>query len=261
MNLHHLSCYSFHGLCNRINGIASALATNRLVKLHWAVNQHCPVKFEDLFNPIQGLSVINEAVNRYATGCTPDRICWFYPKNLCGVETTLFRKRLYHCYSLLLASLKPINFEKPEGVSIGLAFRNFMPERGCLEDYISQAVSVVRHIKPDSVHIASDCENSKARILTDLRTLDLSITTNQCRLLTRDMDRNDEAVRGMVQDLFSLRECRAGIISNTTRSSVPDSLRCSGVRTYYTQSSIRHRDNGRDDLFDYRPVKDLIDQN
>ena len=42
-------CEAFEGLCNRINGIVSALATGRPIYLRWAVNRQCPMPFEEVF--------------------------------------------------------------------------------------------------------------------------------------------------------------------------------------------------------------------
>jgi hypothetical protein len=91
MAIARIHCRVFEGLCNRINCLASALATARPVYLRWAVNQHCPLPFEDIFHAIVGVKVTNEPVQEYLYEATPRKICWFYPKNVDSLPLPVFR--------------------------------------------------------------------------------------------------------------------------------------------------------------------------
>ena len=124
-------CYAYEGLCNRINGIASSLATGRKIKLHWAVNKHCPVSFEQIFRPFPGVQVINEQVVKYNYVVSPDKLCWFYPRKIINLPSRIFQERVYAAYRLILEQVRYRVEECPESLTLGLHFRHYQSGGDC----------------------------------------------------------------------------------------------------------------------------------
>ena len=69
-----IHCLVYEGLCNRMNCVASAMATGRKTILSWAVNQHCPVEFGAIFANIDSLEISNEPMEQYRRSASPDRL-------------------------------------------------------------------------------------------------------------------------------------------------------------------------------------------
>lgn len=99
-------CETVEGLCNRINGIVSAIATRRPIRRRWAVNQQCPMQFEDLFSETFGMDVVNESAQEYAYARTQERLCWAYRQNIDGLLLELFEHRVFEAYRRMLIILR-----------------------------------------------------------------------------------------------------------------------------------------------------------
>lgn len=231
--------------------------------LYWAVNKHCPAAFEELFHPIEDVTVSNQSVKRFKTGVSKDRICWFYPRQTCtSLPKEEFRNRIYSAYRKILAALisrvdaSPVDTEN----RLGLAHRRFLPAgssgiHSVSTDYLLHVTKAVQSLGATSAHIACDNAEDKERLSQHLQELDVVPLINPCDLMLHDFDRSKASVVGMGDDLLSLSQCSLGILSNSTRSTVPDSLRGFGIKIYYTcKNDQPFRKNGQDDIFDYHQL-------
>lgn len=253
-----LHCRVFEGLCNRINTLASALVTGRPVRLQWSVNTHCPARFEELFHELGGVSVVNEEVSRYEYAIGPNQLCWFYPRNLSRLPPEVFRARLYNAYGYLHHQMKLSATETLPPRSLGLQFRRLLKGCGGLGPFIDWAGRAVLELSPDQVYVASDCADCKGEILRRIEEHGVVVKATQSALMQHDFDRSLDNVRGMCCDLRALAQCSLGVIANSTRSTVPDSLRAFGVVSYYTFDDGFHRHRGQDELFEMLPVEALL---
>lgn len=253
-----ITCETFEGLCNRMNGIVSAFATGRPILLRWAVNRQCPVPFEEVFAETFGAEVVNETVEEYAYARTQERFCWFYPQNIGGLPFGVFKHRVLEAYRRLLRSMRVATWAIPKSPALGLAYRHHLCDTDRLEHYWNCVEAVINNLRPAGVHVATDSAAIKQEFTARLEPLGVCVSLNDCPLLTHDYDRSPANVLGMCADLKSLACCRLGIVSNSTRSTVPDSLRGFGIQSYFTMDDMRHRHNGRDHFFTASPVECLI---
>ena len=253
-----ITCSVFEGLTNRINGIASAIATGKHVFLMWAVNAHCPMRFEEVFRPIPDLEVAYEVADSYPYVVTPDQLCWFYPRNVMGLERDVFRRRLYAAYQTLLEHMISPEADRVPAPALGLHYRHHLPEAGGFEDYVERVLRVIGSLQPRGIYLATDSEGHRNRLVDVLEDLPVKVLWGKGEQLQSDLDRTVGNVKGLMQDLLALSSCRLGVITNSTRSSVPDILRGAGVPSYATFDDGSHRYNGRDDLFERKHVDDLI---
>ena len=253
-----IHCLAYEGLCNRMNCVASAMATGRKTILSWAVNQHCPAEFGEVFAPVAGLEISNERMEQYRRSADPGRLCWFYPRNVMGLAREEFRDRLMAAYRELVGAMTVETFASPAPGSLGLAYRGYLPEIDPLPDFLEKITRTCDALQPASVFVASDSPEFKERLVDSIGGLGIPTAANDCRLANSDLERSLEGVRGMCMDLKSLTRCELGVISNNTRSTVPDSLRAFGIRTYHTFDDGFHRYGGRDDLFESQPISAIL---
>lgn len=253
-----LTCRVFEGFCNRLNTLATALATGREVNLHWAVNEHCPARFEEMLRPLGRFSVVNEAVADYKYAVGPNELCWFYPRDLNRLSRDDFRKRLYAAYRQLHEHLRLDALVELPPRTFGFQFRRHFPGRGGLAHYMVAVERILQQLKPEHVYVASDCLDCKQAIVRHVQSRGVATSLIDCPLLAQDLDRSLENVSGMCRDLRALARCRLGVLTNSTRSTIPDSLRAFGVQAYYTFDDGFHRHRGRDELFEMLPVEALL---
>jgi len=246
-------CEVFEGLCNRINAIASVMATGRSVHLWWAVNEHCPIPFERVFNQSFGMRVINDCAESYKYSRLPNHLCWFYPQNLDGLPFVEFKQRMGTAYRQILEGLAVETWEKPTGPALGVTYLHHLPDTDTFEQFWERLAVVIGRIDPRSVHVASDSLDMKETMAGLLQAMGIVVTTNTYPLMGHDRDRSPANVLGMCSDLRSLSGCGLGVLANSTRSSIVDSLQGFGVEAIYTMDDKWHRYNGRDHLFE-KPV-------
>ncbi len=245
-----ICCQVFEGLCNRINAIASAMATGRPVHLWWAVNEHCPIPFERLFNRKFEMHVTNEEVGDYRYARLPNHLCWFYPQNLDGLPVDEFKQRMGTAYRQILEGFAIEEWETPTAPALGVTYRHHLPDTDTFEHFWECLEVVVRRLCPRHVHVASDSLEMKEKMAGLLRAKGIEVTTNVYPLMGHDRDRSPANVLGMCADLRSLAGCGMGVLANSTRSTVVDSLQGFGVEAIYTMDDKWHRYNGRDHLFE-----------
>jgi hypothetical protein len=246
-------CEVFEGLCNRINAIASAMATGRPVHLWWAVNEHCPIPFERVFKQTFGMHVTNEEVDDYRYARLPNHLCWFYPQNLDGLPFDEFKRRMRVAYRQILEGLAVEAWEKPIGPALGVAYRHHLLDTDTFAHFWECLEIVVSRLGVHHLHVAADLLEMKEKIVGLLQARGKAVATNTYPLMGHDRDRSPANVLGMCADLRSLAGCGLGVLANSTRSSVVDSLQGFGVEAIYTMDDKWHRYNGRDHLFE-KPV-------
>lgn len=258
----HVECRVFEGLTNRLNGIASALATGRPVHLYWAINQHCPIHFSQVFKPMHRIQVIEEYKDHYAHAVTPDLICWFYPRNMERVADKIFRERIYASYEYLWNHLliegSPSKIPKR---TLGIHYRHFLPDVDSYSNFSSKLTTVIDCLSPEACYVASDDDVSREEVIKKIKPLVKLIDYGHLSHMRSDLDRNPENVKTLIQDLSILRFCQLGVLTNSSRSTVPDILRCHGIKSFMTYDDGMHRHHGRDDLFEREPVESLLKLN
>ena len=252
-----IDCYVFEGLCNRINGIASAMATGLPVRLHWSLNAHCPVGFAEVFGQLDGIEVFEEQAEAYPYVVKPTELCWFYPRNISGLERKDFRERIYAAYkSLLEAAFALVPECKSDGV-LGIHYRHYLDDVEGFDQFVDAVKPTVESFGGSSVFVASDSQRHKDDLCKVIGGAGISTVTNTTKLLAADLDRGRDSVMSLLADLRSMAACTRGVITNSTRSSVVDSLRAFGVRAYHTFDDGFHRHGGRDDLFEHEPLRSI----
>jgi hypothetical protein len=253
-----IQCHVFEGLCNRINCLASALATGRPVSLRWAVNRQCPLEFEAIFDAISDVTVVNETVDQYGYEASPRCVGWYFPRNVDVLAPDVFRERLFGAYRLLLSRLIQREHVIPPTPAIGLVYRHFHPHGDTFDHFWQSVAPVVSNLRPRSVFVASDSDEHKRLLLRRLDDLGAVTAANDCPLLASDLARSAGNVLGMCRDLLSLGYCREAVIASSSVSTVPDSLRGLGIHVYYTHRSPDFRFHGDDDAFHFHGIDELV---
>lgn len=254
-----IECRVFEGLTNRINGMVSALATGRRVLLFWAINRHCPVRFNQVFNPVAGVKVFEEYTDQYEYEFMPDRLCWFYPRNVLGMRDQQFRDRIYQAYRLLWDQLKIKTEEKLLSTDdLGLHYRHHLADSQPFEDFKKKALEVIAACRPRRVYVATDSDQHGEKLARAIRAYVPEVYTGHSVKMEHDLDRSVEGVAVLINDLHALSACGIGVLTNSARSTVPDILRCLGVSSYTTFDDGVHRHGGRDDLYERKDVESLL---
>ena len=249
-----LVCRAFEGLCNRINGIASALATGREVELHWAVNKQCPVRFEEVFQPIPGLTVINEEILSYRYITSRHQLCWFYPRNIEKLPLQEFRQRLYAAYRQVLDALLVTSWAHPTPPAVGLHLRSFLPDSTPVDTFARDAIDHIQRLGARSAHLATDHFESGQKAILLLQAAGIDVSFNAGTRSKHDLDRSHDGIMTMCADLRSLSECKQGILVNSCRSTVADVLRGHGIAGITTFAG--GREAGLDDLFELQSLEE-----
>ena len=105
-----MDCLVWEGFGNRINALASALATTEdTVNLYWAVNKHLPLKFEKVFSPIRRVKVVNVNAARFEYSRLSHRICHYYLCNPRKIRSFEFSSSVLNYYRLLFNNFKRKN--------------------------------------------------------------------------------------------------------------------------------------------------------
>ena len=182
-------CRVFEGFANRLNGIASALSTGRPVSIQWAINDHCPASFEDCFRPLDGVEVANESALAYPHSVSPQKLCWFYPKNVDELPYGRFRSRMMASYDYLLSRIAVTDWACPAAPALGCHYRHYLAKPDSFSRYCGWIRCAVSQLSPATVHVASDSADHKSQLLALLADLQVPTTHNDAPLLDHDLDR------------------------------------------------------------------------
>jgi len=255
-----ITCRVFEGLGNRINAIASAMTTGCAITVFWAVNSHCPAPSKAVFKPIENLKFVDQEVATYNYIVNKRELCWFYPRNIYLLPVDVFRRRLHKAYRTILESFQISTWAKPSSNALGLHYRSFLADTDTLKSFLASVTKVSTAISHPVVHVASDCSLAKQQIVEHMEGLGVAASVNSCRLMNHDLDRSLLSVFGMCRDLRSLACCNLGVVTNSSQSTVVDSLRGFGVQAYHTFDGGFRTCGDRDDLAEGSPVQSLIDK-
>jgi hypothetical protein len=218
--------------------------------LWWAVNAHCPIQFERAFKHSFGMRVTNEDVVSYKYCRWPNHLCWFYPQNLDGLPLAVFQDRMTTAYRQILDGLCITEWAKPGPRALGIAYRHHLEGIDTFGHFWECLLRVIAEHRPQHVNIATDSLEMRTKISSRLTAIGIVVTTNEYPLMSHDFDRSSANVLGMCAELKSLACCELGVVANSTRSTVADSLRGIGMRPYFTKDDGWHRYKGRDHLFE-----------
>lgn len=235
-----MDCLTWEGLGNRINAMASSLvATEGTVYLKWAVNKHCPLPFEEVFDPVPRVEVQNVFAKRFPYSVKTDRICYYYVCNPARIRRK-FGCSITDQYVTLLRSLIPYKRIKLKQNSAGLHYRKHMPESPPVPEFIEYARQWLQRRKNPPLFISSDSSESMEELL---KAFPEAIHQNTDRRPKTDFDRTEENFRSWIQALQTFYRCRAGVLSSTKRSTSLDVIRGYGVRVSYAETKQNHRNN------------------
>lgn len=233
-----MDCLVWEGLGNRFNALASSLVAanpGETVNLYWAVNKHCPLPFEEIFKPLDGVNVCNLSASQFAYSQSPNRICYYYACNPRNIRRR-FGCRFGDCYALLLKHLKkvpPLNLENP----IGIHYRDYMAESPPVDQFVEMALEWIGKRHHKQVFVASN----SAEALRELEQLPNAISYPAKRQ-AKDFDRSEQGLIDWIGELQTFRKCRSGLLSSTYRSTVFDVFRGIKIQPHYMESEKNHRD-------------------
>ncbi len=237
--------FAWEGLCNRINLMVTALTLNKPCRLYWAVNHHCPARFEQLFKPVEQLSVFNVNADCFPYSKRADSLCWFYLENFSELDRYTYVQRAKGQYRRLISHLiHRATIDLPPDTA-GLAFRTHLPAGSAddLDEFLRKVPYWLTARRAKSVFIVSDSRESKERLTTFVERLGIKATVIDCPLMDHDFDRSCENLYGLSKELVCLSQCHCGILSNSFRSTVCDSARGFDIHIDYTFDSRNDRRN------------------
>lgn len=240
-----IRCCVYEGFCNRINCLVSAILTNRPVQLFWGVNQHCPVRFEELFEPIENVAVTNLPVEYFPYRISEQFLCWFYVANVLDLPREEFTRRAKASYRLVLSKLRHRSTVTLPYRTAGISYRHFFSKGSAdgIDSFLRKTYRWLKSNSPDHVFVAADSSDAKRCIVKFVDRLKIKYSVIECPLLTSDLDRSKENLVGLSKELLCFTRCNLGIISNSMRSSVTDSSRGFNVSVHKTFDSKLDRRN------------------
>jgi len=239
-----MNCLVWEGLGNRINALASCMATGSEIELTWAVNSHCPLSYEQLFKPIERVKVQNVFARRFAYSRNRHRHCYYYLTNLTGKSNRHFSCEVRKAYRLLLRSMKPSRPVTPRSDSMaGIHYRAFMPESPNVDAFILQAQDWLKNRQAESVFVSSDSDEAQQKIVSSI---DNAFTIKQTHIVS-DLQRCRASVIDCARAMKVFKSCKLGVLASTYRSTVTDAARA-WVKVNYAEKNSNHRNKSLERL-------------
>jgi hypothetical protein len=212
---------AYSGLCNRINVIASALVKadveGAVQTIKWAINDHLPCGYEEIFSPIEGL-VVSSSPHVVIQGNE-----FFALTNLLGLHDDEFRRRIKDALVRIFSALVEVD-SKPTGEDfLGIHFREHITNDGrtSIEKFIPQMIKFITDRDIKNVFLSSDNQPSFDAISKSLTNIGVAVTDNMIGL-SYDYDRTKNNILNMISNLRSYNDCGMGLLTNSQISSIPD---------------------------------------
>ena len=232
-----MHCLVWEGLGNRLNALASCIATGRDVELVWAVNSHCPLLYHEVLKPIDGVTVQNVNARRFTYSRNAHRYCYYYLTNLTENSNRQFGCDVRKIYRQLLRSLTAPRPTLPNSKTMaGIHYRAHMPESPTVDQFIEQADRWLAKRNSQSVFVSSDSAEAQQRIAD---TIANSFTIDQQHIAS-DLQRSRASVTDCVRAMKAFKSCKLGVFASTFRSTVTDAVR-SWVHVDYAEREQNHR--------------------
>ena len=254
-----IKLYLWEGLCNRINGMASALATGRPVDLYWAVNEHCPLQYEVLFEKLNGIdSVTNELVGRYHPRLRgPSLFNFYYPVNIDGLEKTTYRKNMQAAYETICGSLFRGKVKQHDHPKTGISFRQHFPagEVFPVEPFLKVLQIDLKEKGVNQVWVVADSRTQKERIIDQLESHGIQCFYNDCQLPEHDLDRDPAQMENFIDDLFGLHACRKFYLNNTRSTLCDRFLFDEEAQLNFVFDDGKHRKKAGGEFYDFENVR------
>jgi len=237
-----MDCLVWEGLGNRFNCIASCLtATEQAVKLYWSVNEHCPLRYEELFRPHPRVNVRNIYARRFEYSSSKHRICYYYCVNPSKLPSKEFGRKINSNYRDLFNLLKfgSGNLELRGVKSIGINYRKYLEGNIDIEEFLRFCEIKIREVGPEKVFISSDCIQSSTYLASKIP----NSVMQSDRGMSSDLGRDTTNFTSWIDTLKSYRMCDQGIVSSYKRSTVPDCLRGFGIKSIFPKCEEDWRDS------------------
>lgn len=239
-----LDCVVFEGLGNRINAIVSSYLQRPCFTLYWSINDHCPVSFEDLFEPLEGIEVVElTGASFFPYSRSTRRICWFYLLKPVWFTDKEFAARAKQGYQYLISKLRHRpTYDLPKD-TVGIHFRFHLPagSSASLPVFLQQLLPWLRQRDPGTVFVTSDDQQIKYEIIKRVQRWGYETAVVDSPLLKHDFDRSKDNLIGLSKELVLFTQCTLGVISNSARSTVVDSCRGFNVPVDRTHDSGKDR--------------------
>jgi hypothetical protein len=196
----------FEGFFNRLNGLVNGrLAFGRKFRVRWAINEHLPHRFSDLFDNIPDMEVIEERELEYWTanvdpGAGP--LCyWFVGRNLTSVG-----EEIEEAYRFFLRHLRVGRVARPQ--RIGIHYRGLHHTvsigpcefaRWCLEETLRRGER--------RVYAVADSGRDEIREIMASGGVD--VLWGQSEPIKADLDRDDlSGLLKFISDVLTLSDCK-----------------------------------------------------
>lgn len=237
---------AYGGIGNRVNQILNGLAAfpeNGI--LHWDINRHCPLSYEEIFSENLGFSeIINKrkgddnyigddpvnfwgSLDQYGPWCS----YWYAGNTSMGVE--IKEPFLVETYKRILNSMNASPVDDSYYI-MGANYRSMGVSTGTLDDFLRTTLKNWKELNPaenDILFVLADKERSD--ISTFLGKENIPHHWCSCSEMKHDMDRSDtEQLKLFLSDYLTLNYCKT-IVTSSCISTIVDPARAFG-------STIKH---------------------
>lgn len=215
----------WEGFFNRLNGLINGLLIHgSSFRVRWAVNTHLPHRFEELFDPIPGIEVVNDPDLTYwpqNTNPAKGPLChWFVSRN-CNADL----EEIAGAYRHLISRLKVGRTASP--CNLAIHFRglhhaaNESPgdfARWCLEQAKSRGAGKCFAI----------ADSGREEIAAVLEQGGIQIVWGRSVPLAQDLDRNGlDEVKDFIGDALTLADCDT-VLTSFDETTIVDPARAFG---------------------------------
>ena len=237
-----MDCLVWEGLGNRINAITSSLSTSEEdITLYWSVNSHLPFRFEEVFDPIERINVVNVRADKFTYSQHPQRICYYYLCNPKQLDLSEFAKEVLKYYKVVFDRIR---LELPEvklpDDSVGVNYRHFLKQSKGVNQFHSAYNEWIKDKKltPSTVFISGDSQKHCEQLV---KLIPNSFILDNYIGLSSDLDRNKGNFDVWVRSLQTLSKCKSGVFSSCKVSTACDVLRGYDIDVDYHEKFDHHR--------------------
>ena len=147
---------AWEGVSNRINEITNGfLYYGEEFELEWIINRHCPFKYDEIFQPIEGVTVVERATEETFWGSLhkgQGYISYWYIGSHHDSGPLWDKAQINAAHEKVLRSFMPI---KQWGYDLGIHYRRFGTSCCDLDYFCEQAKGLMK--PTDVVFVLADC--------------------------------------------------------------------------------------------------------
>lgn len=215
----------FEGFFNRLNGLVNALLIHGTeFRARWAVNNHLPHRFEDLFDPSPDIAIAEESGLGYwpeNTDPLKGPLCYWYVSRRCGADAS----QIEDAYRYFISKLKIAYEEHPP--PLGIHYRGLHHSaRVTPVDFAHWCLDQLRARRLTRCFAMADCGREEIQRILDKGGME--ITWGTATPLDQDLDRGSlEELRKFVGDAITLAHCQT-VLTSFDETTIVDPARAFG---------------------------------